>query len=301
MTDFGADGSFVSAARKVREHSGVEVAASSLRRVTYEHGTQMLGAELISAVLPAHGAPTVILESDGAMIPLVEPGSGDDARKDKRHFWAEMKTSLARVSDAVDPVYGATFGTTHDAGDQMLACAIVAGAGQASRIHALGDGARWIVEQVERVFGAQATYLVDLYHVSTYLAAAAAAIAPHEPAPLLRRFKDELCTEQLSSVLTTLETYREPASTTEANAPVRAAYRYLSNRPDQLDYAPALAQDLPVGSGEVESAHRHLVHKRLKLPGAWWHRLNVEPMLALRVTRANHKWNSYWTQFRDAA
>jgi hypothetical protein len=40
-------------------------------------------------------------------------------------------------------------------------------------VHALGDGALWIGAQVERCSGAQATYLVDFYHVSDYLGAAA--------------------------------------------------------------------------------------------------------------------------------
>jgi hypothetical protein len=31
-----------------------------------------------------------------------------------------------------------------------------------------------------------------------------------------------------------------------------------------------LARDLPIGSGEIESAHRYIAQKRLKLPGAWW-------------------------------
>ncbi len=49
-----------------------------------------------------------------------------------------------------------------------------------------------------------------------------------------------------------------------------------------------------MASGEVESAHRVIPHKRLKLPGAWWHPGNVNPMLALRVLRANEWWADFW-------
>ena len=48
------------------------------------------------------------------------------------------------------------------------------------------------------------------------------------------------------------------------------------------------------GSGEIESAHRYIVQKRLKLPGAWWHAANADSMLALRVNRANGEWAHYW-------
>jgi hypothetical protein len=52
-------------------------------------------------------------------------------------------------------------------------------------------------------------------------------------------------------------------------APVRVCHRYLSGRKNQLKYREALAEGLPIGSGEVESVHR-VAQKRLKLPGAWW-------------------------------
>src|SRR6516165_6032762 len=51
------------------------------------------------------------------------------------------------------------------------------GFGATSHVHAVGDGAPWIVGQVEEHFGAQGSYLIDFYHVCEYLSAAAKAIA----------------------------------------------------------------------------------------------------------------------------
>ena len=51
---------------------------------------------------------------------------------------------------------------------------------------------------------------------------------------------------------------------------------------------------MPIGSGEIESAHRHVIQQRLKIPGAWWKPDNAHKMLALRVARANGQWNEYW-------
>ena len=87
----------------------------------------------------------------------------------------------------------------------------------------------------------------------------------------------------------------------EAQATVRACHRYLSNRIGQLDYKGAIEKGLPIGSGEVESAHRYVIQKRLKLAGAWWKAENVEPMLALRVVRANDDWDEYWGKPVQAA
>jgi hypothetical protein len=81
-----------------------------------------------------------------------------------------------------------------------------------------------------------------------------------------------------------------------AEAPVRTAHRYLTERRGQLDYAGARARGLPIGSGEIESGHRHVVQQRLKLAGAWWKEPNAEAMLGLRVGRANGLWESYWQE-----
>ena len=73
----------------------------------------------------------------------------------------------------------------------------------------------------------------------------------------------------------------------------------LSARKDQLNYREALAEGLPIGSGEIESAHRYVAQKRLKLPGAWWLVDHAEHMLALRINRLNGDWDAYWAALAD--
>ena len=65
--------------------------------------------------------------------------------------------------------------------------------------------------------------------------------------------------------------------------PVIACHRYIKNRTDHLDYAGAIEKDLPIGSGEIESSHRYVIQKRLKISGAWWLEDNARAMLSLRV------------------
>ena len=102
-------------------------------------------------------------------------------------------------------------------------------------------------------------------------------------------------------VLENLKPHIEADGIDDSQAKVRACYRYLNNRTNQLDYKGAIEQGLPIGSGEIESAHRYVIQKRLKLSGAWWKAKNVEPMLALRVIRANNDWNGYWEKSAKAA
>ena len=117
----------------------------------------------------------------------------------------------------------------------------------------------------------------------------------------LDKQKDLLKQNDYQSVLDELESFLEADTMEAQNAPAHACHRYIKNRPHQLDYKAALAQGLPIGSGEIESAHRYIIQQRLKLPGAWWAPDNVDSMLALRIIRANNKWDEYWNQRRQAA
>src|SRR5208337_1081467 len=121
-------------------------------------------------------------------------------------------------------------------------------------------------------FGPQGGYLIDFYHVCEYLSAAAKAIAPDAAAKeaWMEAQKEALKTGHLEKTLQALARHLEPPQLADDQAPVRTCHRYLSGRKNQLDYRDALARDLPIGSGEIESAHRYIAQKRLKLPGAWW-------------------------------
>lgn len=69
---------------------------------------------------------------------------------------------------------------------------------------------------------------------------------------------------------------------------------YLERFCNCVNYNVYKADGYPVGSGEIESAHKSVPQKRLKLPGACWHPDSINPMLALRVMRANDWWDEFW-------
>lgn len=49
--------------------------------------------------------------------------------------------------------------------------------------------------------------------------------------------------------------------------------------------------DIPENkSGEIESSHRYVIQKRLKIARAWWKPETAEHMLCLRTLRANEDW-----------
>jgi len=300
LTDFGAEESFGKAVERLKEHYGIEVPGGAVRQITEQHAETMLYQQQLLTELPEQGSQSQIIgEMDGSMVPLVavKEDASSDRRKTRTVGWQEARLALARVPGSVTARFGATMGSVDQAGDQLTDCVIRLGGNSKTKIHCVGDGASWIVEQVERCFGTQANYLIDFYHVSQYLASAATSIAPNTQRQWLHRQQGNLKANRLTPVFKTLTMHLEPAQTEAAEAPVRACYRYLSNRAKNLDYRQALKEGLPIASGEIESSHRSVLQKRLKIAGAWWKRDNAEKMIALRVRRANKEWQSYWQRY----
>ncbi len=82
-------------------------------------------------------------------------------------------------------------------------------------------------------------------------------------------------------VLEELKPHIEPDSVLDENASARCCHRYIKNRQGQFHYKDASEKLLPIGSGEIESSHRYIIQKRLKIAGAWWKEENAGDMISL--------------------
>lgn len=296
LTDFGCEHSFARAAQSVLEHYGFEIGASAVRTTTLEHAQRaraMLqeGYGQSFRALPAVGATQLIAEADGTMICTLAAGP----RKGKRpREWKEMRLVAAQAQESTTTIYAATFGSVEQTGQRWGHCARQAGWGLNSQIHAVGDGADWIRRQSREVFGPQGTFLCDFYHVSEYLGAAAQKCRSRRPDAWRRTQQKRLRRGALPKVIEALEPHLEPEGTVDEEAPVRNSYRYLSNRTECLDYPRALQLGLPIGSGMIESGHRHVLQARLKKAGTAWLQDHADSIAHLRVLRSNQQWLSLW-------
>lgn len=296
LADFGSEHAFARASASVLEHYGFEVGASTVRMATFKHARraqkklEQQYAQPFRA-LPAAGQEHVIAEADGTMICIVQPG----ARKGKRpREWKEMRLVAAQAKGSATTFYGATFGSVQDTAVRWGHCARDAGWGLKSAIHVVGDGAEWIRLQTGEVFGTQGRFLCDFFHVSEYLGAAAQTCRPGKPDQWRHTQQKRLRHGAVDKVIDALQEHLEPLGTAEELAPVRNGHRYITNRLDCLDYPRALELGLPIGSGMIESGHRHVLQARLKKAGTSWLQNNADIMAHLRVIRANNQWTSFW-------
>jgi tellurite resistance protein len=311
IADFSAERSFKNTALALKEHYQIEVPIYTIDKATADIAQQ---AKRFNAQTPETTKPAAILISqvDGSMLPIVgfkeaeesaDPVKiGDSAapRVDKRKLrqchWKEIRVSTVRVPDSEDTYYGVAVGEPLVIGTMMLDCCKFKGMNATTKIHAIADGASWIANQYDMQFGDRCTFLVDFYHVCEYLAEASRSTTmdQKERNCWVENQKQSLRASDIQSVINALETLESKEQNKDKSDPIRTAINYLENRRHQLNYKQALDQKLPIGSGEVESAHRHILQKRLKIPGAWWRLARAEEMAQLRAMRANNRWNEFW-------
>lgn len=285
----------------ILEHYGFELSSTAVAKITREIASEAKTFNAESKTGDGR-APLLVAQIDGSMVPVVEYGKPSEeqrnkGRKHNRHcHWREFR--LCTVSDPRDTstYYGVVQGSPLEAGCMMYQCCRKKGMGGNTRIHGVADGAPWIAEQYEVQFGANHEFYIDYYHVTEYLGAASAELDTEMLEGSTREqwltgAKDKLKQGKAPEVIAELA--RHAVVSPEAS-PLRTAHQYLTNRSTYLNYAKPLAENLPIGSGEVESAHRSVLQARLKKPGAWWKLENAENMAHLKVMQSNNQWHKFW-------
>jgi hypothetical protein len=94
-------------------------------------------------------------------------------------------------------------------------------------------------------------------------------------------------------------TAKRHTSSDPAVSPERLLHYFEENR-HRLGYAEALKRNLPVGSGGVESAGRHIVQQRLKQSGMRWSIPGAQAILNLRTRHRNGQFEQYWENYAAA-
>ncbi len=234
----------------------------------------------------------MIAEMDGEMVPLVEYTDSEDRRKTKKNLWAELRIGAAQNLGEVSWGYACSFDSPDCLGDRLKKVMVRLGYIEETKVHGVGDGARWIVEQGERIAGQNYNHLIDLYHLCDYFAAAVVAWE-QETRQEVKRLKN--LAEQ-GKIRKILEELRERQKVYPDHEGIKNCIQYIENRSGQFRYKEAKEKGLPLGSGKIESTHRSLMQKRLKKPGTWWSREKAADMANLRTLRANGGWELLWQQ-----
>lgn len=303
VSDFGLESSFQQAHKRVQEHYGFSLPLSAVANVTRTQA-EAIGkkqqARSGAHRLPAKGAEKLVAEADGSFVRIVSTDAAKtDRRKSRKVGFREARLCAASAQGSARICYDATFGEVDTIASLWSFTAKEAGMSLQSAVHIVSDGASWIHTQGGVAFGGQGSHLIDLYHVLEYLHEAAPACSDNVPR-WLNRQKQRLRKGQAKKVTAELGKHLEADGLPDEDSPVRCAWRYLDNRRDCLAYDQAIAQELPVGSGLIESGNKHVLQARMKIPGAAWSLHTAENFARARAFRANGAWDAYWNDTAKA-
>ncbi len=311
LSDFGSEESFEQAATRFNEHYKYELHSSTASRVTKEvaHEAQTYLEEWLSPVSmtgdrlgqgPAT-VETLLIEVDGCDLRTATleeiPDSTDttpvyhNPKKQKEIHWREVRLGLSRALDSTTKRYVGTMGTYVEVMEPLFQVSVLQGMGPETTVVGVADGAIGLKEAMEQQFPTM-QFILDKPHLKDHLydTAEAIGIRRDERSDWVQSRLEAVSQGQVAQVTQELEDAYEQTP----HQRLKRLIGYLTRFSQALNYEEFTANGYPIGSGEIESAHRSIPQKRLKLPGACWHPDSINPMLSLRILRANELWDDFW-------
>lgn len=177
------------------------------------------------------------------------------------------------------------------------------GTGKFVKVLFIADGAD-VIWKLKQEFFPEALECLDWYHIVEKLWAVGKAI--HRGTRRQRRALEAWVADQKKrlrkgQVVDVLDEIERALSSTPVTGPGNKYRReilasvlshYVKNLP-RMRYAHLRRQDLPISSGVIEGAVRHLVGVRLDGPGMRWGRDRAEAILHLRCVLINGQWSEF--------
>lgn len=226
-------------------------------------------------------------QMDGTMIHIRKEG------------WKEVK--LARVfrsDDIVDKgkrqgieqsIYAAVLGNKEEFEHHLLRL-LPPGIDTQTELVFNTDGAVWIRQMIESHYP-RATSILDIYHLLEHIGKYVVQNYSEEVRKDRMKHWKELLLHQGG-----VELYKEISATrTKSKLALKEKKNllsYLESNKGRTDYPAYKEKNYYIGSGAIESAHRHVIQSRMKKAGQIWSRQGAERMLSLRVFLKNGKFIS---------
>ncbi len=304
MTRLGAKLPFAEAAQEVGHAHKVKVSERTVRETTHENGAAAVAIQEEEKAKLQEEAPkpekqpeAVQLSADGCFICTT---TGE---------WREVKTmAIGEIDAQWDGKKGAVVTRTKE-WSYYSSCATIRkfeegalpelhrrGVENAKTVVAVNDGSSWI-QSLTDYHCPDAVRILDFSHAAEHVAAAGKAVMGENTDAFRRWYADaafRLKEKPPQQTIARLYLLQRQTDDFAVRAKIGDQIDYLQRRFDQIDYPHFQARYFPIGSGSVESSHKHVVQKRMKQAGMRWSLDNIDSMLALRNLVANGRWTSGW-------
>ena len=307
IADFAVNDPYEVAEQRWNFHYPLRASANQFRQVAKRLGQMveqsnpivLQGASLLPKTTPS---ATLYAMNDGGMVPMRE-GKWNEVKVGV--FFREedyLSHRVARRGQVTRARYVAVLGGQEEFTKDMRAAVQVENGVKAKRVAWLGDGApgNW---NLASTLCPSAIQILDWYHaVEKGMTCARALLG--EASPLLPSWKERL--EQLlwagdgEALVGELMQCLDVDISESALKALNDLIRYYRNNGPRMRYADFLASGLLIGSGVVESAHRHVIQARMKRAGQHWGTHGGRQMARLRATYRTTGPNNFYAAVRWA-
>src|SRR5215471_16681305 len=245
---------------------------------------------------------------DGGRVRTRRTRRGRKTAKGRHGFSAPWREPRVLVIDILDehgqpdrlrlPLYDVLIGEAEAIWALLIGYLRLLGAAYAEVVEFVADGAEWIWKRVGRLHtlaeipAAKVVEVLDFYHASQYLfetIATCRTMPKAQRQALYKRLRHAL-RHQTDGVEVVQEALRALATTHRSKAITRAL-GYLETHAHRMRYVTLEARQLPIGSGQVESAVRRVVNLRFKAPGSFWTETTVNGLMHLRAAFKAGRWD----------
>jgi len=153
----------------------------------------------------------------------------------------------------------------------------------------IGDGASWIWDWCESNYP-DAVRILDYWHATERMWKFIKSLytSKSKQEQWIKVQEDLLWKDQVDQVLLNVE--QLVVRKIVAKEEQASLITYLKNNKDKMLYGTYKKNEWLVGSGPIESAHRTVIQKRLKVSGQRWTIPGAQKILNLRIAHKNNNW-----------
>lgn len=307
LSDFGIEFSFAAAAKRFNEHYHFDISPSAVSRSTKKiaHEAMDYIEEKISNPAPEEekSIETLLVELDGCEIrtgqlQLIENTKEttpvyNNPKREKVINWRDVRLGFVRPLDSDLKIFVGKMDSYEEIVGDLYNAAKLIGMTSKTEVIGVADGGIGLSEEMKRQFP-KMQFVLDKSHLESHFYETAEKIGiPEKKRP--RWVKNQIASISDGKVFEILEELQQRHDK-NPNDRLKRLINYVKRFCDSVNYNEYRDKGYPIGSGEIESAHKSVPQKRLKIPGATWHPSSIDPMLALRVLRADDWWDDFWVQ-----
>ena len=160
----------------------------------------------------------------------------------------------------------------------------------------IADGATWIWHWVEDTYP-DCIQIVDFFHAKEHLCEFAKEYFKDKDyrEKWIEVQSEVMLNKGISPVIKTL------SKLTKKTEKLRQLVGYYTNHQKRMQYHLFREKGLIIGSGAIESAHKDVLQKRLKLSGQRWTKKGLQEVAQLRVAYKSNQWNQITKLCQNAA